>query len=63
MDQHSRAVSVTMNQPAKWLALLRIVVGLYFVKSLVTKMSIVSLGGVVPFPMVSDGGSTSCRRS
>jgi uncharacterized membrane protein YphA (DoxX/SURF4 family) len=43
-----------MNQPAQWLALLRIVVGLYFVKSLITKMSIVYLGGVVPFPMVSE---------
>lgn len=54
MDQRPRAVSVTMNQPARWLALLRIVVGLYFVKSLVTKMSIVYLGGVVPAPVVSE---------
>jgi thiosulfate dehydrogenase (quinone) large subunit len=54
MDQRPRVVSVTMNQPDRWLALLRIVVGLYFVKSLITKMSILYLGGVVPFPMVSD---------
>jgi uncharacterized membrane protein YphA (DoxX/SURF4 family) len=42
-----------MSHPAEWLAVLRIVVGLYFVKSLVTKMSIVMLGGVVPIPVVS----------
>jgi uncharacterized membrane protein YphA (DoxX/SURF4 family) len=46
--------SITMSRPGRWLAFLRIVVGLYFVKSLVTKMSIVSLGGVLPVPAVSD---------
>ena len=40
--------------PGRWLALLRIVVGLYFVKSLVTKMTIILLGGVVPVPAVSE---------
>jgi uncharacterized membrane protein YphA (DoxX/SURF4 family) len=54
MNQRPRAVTVTMSQPHKWLALLRIVVGLYFIKSLVTKMGVVYLGGVVPFPMVSE---------
>ena len=44
---------VTMSNPDRWIAFLRIVVGLYFVKSLVTKMSIVLLGGVVPVPTVS----------
>jgi thiosulfate dehydrogenase (quinone) large subunit len=53
MAQHL-ATPVTMVRPARWLAMLRIVVGLYFVKSLATKMSIVSLGGVVPFPMVGE---------
>jgi thiosulfate dehydrogenase (quinone) large subunit len=43
-----------MNQPAEWLALLRIVVGLYFVKSLVTKMTVVMLGGLLPIPAVSE---------
>ncbi len=43
-----------MDHPAQWLAVLRIVVGLYFVKSLVTKMSIVLAGGVIPVPMVSE---------
>jgi uncharacterized membrane protein YphA (DoxX/SURF4 family) len=43
-----------MSRPAQWLALLRIVVGLYFVKSLVTKMSIVTVGGFLPVPVVSE---------
>ena len=43
-----------MNHPAEWLAVLRIVVGLYFVKSLVTKMSFVMLGGIFPVPAVSE---------
>jgi uncharacterized membrane protein YphA (DoxX/SURF4 family) len=43
-----------MKHPEKWLAFLRIVVGLYFVKSLVTKMSIVLVGGFLPLPAVSD---------
>ncbi len=46
--------SVTMMHPHKWLAFLRIVVGLYFVKSLVTKMSIVFVGGFLPVPAVSE---------
>ena len=45
---------VTMDHPAQWLAVLRIVVGLYFVKSLVTKMSIAFAGGVLPYPTVSE---------
>jgi uncharacterized membrane protein YphA (DoxX/SURF4 family) len=43
-----------MAHPAEWLAVLRIVVGLYFVKSLVTKLSIVTVGGFLPVPMVSE---------
>jgi uncharacterized membrane protein YphA (DoxX/SURF4 family) len=43
-----------MSYPAEWLALLRIVVGLYFVKSLITKMSFVLLGGFLPVPAVSE---------
>jgi thiosulfate dehydrogenase [quinone] large subunit len=43
-----------MNQPHRWLALLRIVVGLYFVKSLITKMSFVLIGGFLPIPVVSE---------
>jgi uncharacterized membrane protein YphA (DoxX/SURF4 family) len=54
MAQQLNARTVSMAHPAQWLAVLRIVVGLYFVKSLVTKMSLILLGGVVPVPAVSD---------
>jgi uncharacterized membrane protein YphA (DoxX/SURF4 family) len=53
MSQHPQR-AVTMSHPAEWLAVLRIVVGLYFVKSLITKMSVTMLGGVLPIPAVSD---------
>ena len=53
MAQNPRPVTVSTSRPAEWLAVLRIVVGLYFVKSLVTKMSVALLGGIVPFPEVS----------
>lgn len=46
--------SVDMSRPSEWLAILRILVGLYFVKSLVTKMTVILAGGVLPFPAVSD---------
>jgi uncharacterized membrane protein YphA (DoxX/SURF4 family) len=54
MARHPGAPSVGMSRPSQWLALLRIVVGLYFVKSLITKMSILLLGGVLPVPAVSE---------
>jgi thiosulfate dehydrogenase (quinone) large subunit len=54
MAHSTRPAIVTMNHPAEWLAVLRIVVGLYFVKSLVTKMSFVLLGGLLPVPAVSE---------
>jgi uncharacterized membrane protein YphA (DoxX/SURF4 family) len=54
MAQYIKASPVTMNDPAEWLAVLRIVVGLYFVKSLITKMSFVMLGGILPVPAVSE---------
>jgi thiosulfate dehydrogenase [quinone] large subunit len=53
MTTHLRTHAITMKHPVEWLAVLRIVVGLYFVKSLVTKMSVVMLGGVLPIPAVS----------
>jgi uncharacterized membrane protein YphA (DoxX/SURF4 family) len=52
--QAGASYSVGMSRPAQWLALLRIVVGLYFVKSLVTKMSLVMVGGILPVPVVSE---------
>jgi uncharacterized membrane protein YphA (DoxX/SURF4 family) len=43
-----------MAFPAQCLAFLRVVVGLYFAKAMVTKMTIVLLGGVLPFPAVQE---------
>lgn len=54
MARRTEVSYVTMSHPAEWLAVLRIVVGLYFVKSLITKMSFVMLGGVLPIPVVSE---------
>jgi uncharacterized membrane protein YphA (DoxX/SURF4 family) len=54
MAQRLKAPSVAMSHPAEWLALLRIVVGLYFIKSLITKMSVVMVGGMLPVPAVSE---------
>ena len=54
MAQHIKASPAVMNHPSDWLALLRIVVGLYFVKSLLTKMSLVLMGGILPIPAVSE---------
>ncbi|HYL30568.1 MAG TPA: TQO small subunit DoxD [Gemmatimonadales bacterium] len=45
---------VGLSHAVEWLAVLRVAVGLYFVKTLVTKMSIVLAGGVLPVPAVSD---------
>ena len=54
MARAFEASNVGMKLPAQWLAVLRIVVGLYFVKSLITKMSFVMVGGVLPIPAVSE---------
>lgn len=51
---HGNRSSITLMHPDRWIAFLRIVVGLYFVKSLVTKMSIVFVGGFLPLPAVSE---------
>jgi uncharacterized membrane protein YphA (DoxX/SURF4 family) len=40
------------SHPAEWMAFLRIVVGLYFVKALWQKLELV--GGVIPIPVASD---------
>ena len=39
-----------MRRPERGLAALRIVVGLWFVKSFVTKLGLVWLGGAIPVP-------------
>src|SRR4026208_2029358 len=40
MARHLDGTTVTMSHPSQWLGLLRIVVGLYFVKALLHKMRI-----------------------
>jgi thiosulfate dehydrogenase (quinone) large subunit len=40
----------SMSNPDRWLAIVRIVVGLYFAKAVFTKIGIVMVGGVVPLP-------------
>ena len=42
-----------MRYPDRWLALLRITVGLWFLKSLFTKISIGLIAGVIPLPVAS----------
>jgi thiosulfate dehydrogenase (quinone) large subunit len=54
MAQDRDGMRVTMSHPAEWLALLRIVVGRYFVKSLLTKMSFIFFGGFLPIPVVTE---------
>src|SRR5436190_9001786 len=43
-----------MRYPNRWLALLRIVVGAWFAKSLFTKIGFAMIGGVIPVPAASD---------
>lgn len=40
--------------PERWLAVLRIVVGLWFLKALFTKLSVTLVWGVLPVPTASD---------
>jgi thiosulfate dehydrogenase (quinone) large subunit len=42
-----------MRHPERWLAALRIIVGLWFLKSLLTKVTIVMAWGVIPVPAAS----------
>ncbi len=46
MDAQPQAVP-TMRSPERWLAVLRIAVGLWFLKALVTKLSVTLLWGLV----------------
>jgi thiosulfate dehydrogenase [quinone] large subunit len=43
----------TMRAPERWIAVLRMVVGLWFFKSIVTKIGIGLLGGFIPVPVAS----------
>jgi uncharacterized membrane protein YphA (DoxX/SURF4 family) len=44
---------ITLRRPDDWLAVLRIVVGLWFLKSIFTKLSITLVWGFLPVPVAS----------
>lgn len=44
---------IDMSHPSRWLATLRIIIGLYFVKALWTKLTLTMVGGILPVPVVS----------
>ena len=44
----------SMSHPDRWIAFLRIVVGLYFAKAVYTKLGLVMVGGVLPLPGASE---------
>ena len=45
----STPISIDMSHPSRWMAVLRILVGLWFVKALWSKMDVILMGGFVPF--------------
>lgn len=50
----ARPRAAEMRQPDRWLAVLRIVVGLWFVKAILTKLTIGLAWGAIPLPMASE---------
>jgi uncharacterized membrane protein YphA (DoxX/SURF4 family) len=51
---YSSRAPVGMSYPDRWLAFLRVVVGLYFAKAVYTKLGIVMVGGFLPLPGASE---------
>jgi thiosulfate dehydrogenase [quinone] large subunit len=49
MTSSATPTAIDMSHASRWLAVLRILVGLWFVKALTSKMDFVLLGGFVPF--------------
>lgn len=47
-------VAPAMRSPERWLAILRIAVGLWFAKAVVTKLSVTLAWGFLPVPTASD---------
>src|SRR5262245_11968154 len=45
----SQPTRVDMSHPSRWLAVLRVLLGFWFVKALWSKMDLVFLGGFFPF--------------
>jgi len=52
--QASAAYAGSMRHPERWLAFLRVVVGLWFLKSLLTKLTIGLVWGFLPVPMATN---------
>ena len=50
---YSSRTTVAMSHPDRWLAVVRILVGLYFAKAVYTKLGIVMVGGLLPLPGAS----------
>jgi uncharacterized membrane protein YphA (DoxX/SURF4 family) len=49
MTSSATPTAIEMSNPSRWLAVLRILMGLWFVKALWSKMDLVLLGGFFPF--------------
>jgi thiosulfate dehydrogenase [quinone] large subunit len=49
MTSSTAPTPIEMSHPQRWLAVMRIALGLWFVKALWTKLDVVLLGGVIPF--------------
>jgi thiosulfate dehydrogenase [quinone] large subunit len=49
MTSATAPTPIDMSHPSRWLAVLRILVGVWFVKALWTKLDVVLLGGFFPF--------------
>ncbi len=53
MNSHDQ-VRLTQRHPDRWLAVLRIAVGLWFLKSVTTKLSVFFALGIIPLPTASE---------
>jgi thiosulfate dehydrogenase (quinone) large subunit len=51
---HQAGTVPAMRSPERWLAVLRIAVGLWFAKAIFTKLSVILVWGFLPVPTASD---------
>ena len=51
---YTSRTTIGMAAPSHWLAFLRVVVGLYFAKAVITKLGVMTVGGMLPLPGASD---------
>src|SRR5712691_8015809 len=54
MDSNAGAPHPPMRSPERWLAVLRIAVGLWFAKAVITKLAVTLLWGFLPVPTASE---------